>query len=359
MKKKNKARWISRLLTLYHFFSGKLQKNTPLNAEMEFERIAIYSTTALGDLMFNTPAIVALKQRYPNASFVLVSSEKNRPLVETSDWFTDVFYWDNKIRNARGVISSLKRFRPQLTVILHSYMPYDILCAVLSGTEYIIRDNYRVDGTLLNGWLNRVPPVFEGHLIQRKLNLLTPLGCRNDNTAMRIPVSYTPGTKGKTKRIGFQMGASEAKRCWPVERFTQLAALLIAQHCEIVLIGGPKDHPLAEEFRKLTDTSLLNHVEFAIGKTSLLQLLTVIDGLDVLVTGDTGPLHLAIALQTPTVSLYASAEPAYTGPCQDLTKHIILKLQEIPENEKQPLHQISAQQVCRSVMTLLKEDEQR
>lgn len=59
-----------------YFFSHSLKNNKPLNSDSEFQRIAIYSTTALGDLMFNTPAIYALKQRYPQAEFVLVSSEK-------------------------------------------------------------------------------------------------------------------------------------------------------------------------------------------------------------------------------------------------------------------------------------------
>ncbi len=136
----NKVRWINRLLTVYTFFSGHLKKNKTLDAEMEFQRIAIYSTTALGDLMFNTPAIVALKRRYPEASFVLVSSEKNRPLVENSAWFENVFYWDNKVRNAHRLIKSLRKFNPQLTslCIPICHMTSCVLCFQIVNTLFVI-----------------------------------------------------------------------------------------------------------------------------------------------------------------------------------------------------------------------------
>lgn len=345
--KESKVKWINRALSLYTFFFRYLKKNKTLNSEMEFQRIAIFSTTALGDLMFNTPAIFALKQRYPQASFVLVSSEKNRPLVDTSSWFDEVLYWDNKIRNAYRLVISLRRFKPQLTVILHSYMPYDVLCAVLSNSEYIIRDQYRVDSPLMNPWLNLYSKPYNGHLIQRKLDLLTVIGCRNDDPRMHIPVSWRAGENFDGKiRIGFQMGASEAKRCWPVARFAELATLLCQdEQYQIILIGGPKDRTLADEFEQLVGAHVLSHVKNQIGKTSLVELLTLIDGFDVLVTGDTGPLHLAIALQTATVSLYADAEPKHTGPYQDLMRHSIMKIGDVFSDSKQPLEQISAEAV--------------
>lgn len=352
--KEFKVKWINRALTLYTVFSRHLNKNKPLDAGMEFQRIAIYSTTALGDLMFNTPAIFALKQRYPNASFVLVSSEKNRPLVEGSSWFEDVFYWDNKIRNAHRLINSLRVFKPQLTVILHSYMPYDILCAVLSKTEYIIRDQYRVDNPLMNRWLNAHSEFYDEHLIQRKLNMLTALGCDNSAPEMHIPVAFQAGVSSEGKfRIGFQMGASETKRCWPVKNFAELTQLLCQNgKYQIVLTGGPNERNLVNDFQQAIGAELFAQVEDKVGKTSLSELLTLIDGLDVLVTGDTGPLHLAIALQTATVSLYADAEPKHTGPYQDMKRHIVMKLSDLQTESKQPLEKIDSKAVSLKVKEL-------
>ncbi len=61
-----------------------------------------------------------------------------------------------------------------------------------------------------------------------------------------------------------------------------------------------------------------------IGKTGLQGALTLISSLDVLVTGDTGPLHLAVALKTKTISLFVTANPRSTGPIQDQQLHRII-----------------------------------
>jgi len=353
--KKKKVKYIKWLMSIYHFFKPSLQKGATLNPDMQFQRIAIYSTTALGDLMFNTPAIVALRQRYPNADFLLVSSKKNSQLVESSPWFSRVIYWDNKIRDAYPVIGELKKFKPQLTVILHSYAPYDVLCAVLSGSQYIIKDNYNIDSDDMNGWLNHYQNEYDGHLIQRKLDLLSALGCENHVIDMKIPVAFEHATDEGIFKIGFQLGASEASRCWPVERFVELSGQLVTCYplCQIILIGGAKERDLEQQFLALLPQNISQNVVSTVGKTNLLELLTVLDSLSVLVTGDTGPLHLAVALKTPTVSLYAEAQPEYTGPYQDKDLHHILKVAPEALVHARPLSSLSADQVFQVVTQAL------
>lgn len=226
----NKTVWVKRFLACYTPFFGRLRATATLTPDSEFTHIAIYSSTALGDLMFNTPAIHAIKQRYPNAKLTLVSSQKNSHLVENSRYFERVLYWDNKVRNVLRLVWQLRRQRPQLTIILHSYMPYDMLAAVLSGSEYIIRDHYACDSAILNRWLAAYPGKSPGylHLIQRKLDLLHVLGCDIHDTQMRILVDFPKVTKtAGTVLIGFQMGASETIRRWPISHFVALAKQLV------------------------------------------------------------------------------------------------------------------------------------
>lgn len=81
---------------------------------------------------------------------------------------------------------------------------------------------------------------------------------------------------------------------------------------------------LPEAFFVLLPEQYHNNIENLVGKTSLPDLLSQIKIMDVLVTGDTGPLHLAIALQIPTVSLFVTADPKWTGPYQDLHLHTVI-----------------------------------
>jgi len=319
-----KIRLIHKVLTSYAYISGYTSGRLEDVNNEEIKCIAIYSTTALGDLILNSPAIYALKARFPQARMVLISSYKNKGLVENSEIFDDILYWDNKFKNIFSFIFKLRQFRPQLAVILHSHFPYDILSAVLSGCRYIFRDHYGSEDVALNRWLTGYSPKFEGHTIQRKLQLLQPLGCDTTLSRMHIPVAVPVGTRDAGKiRIGFQLGASRDFRRWPVACFAALADKLMAVEptVEIILIGGKNEQALAEEFMALVTPAHRQSTQSLVGRTNLLQLASAITTLDMLVTGDTGPLHLAIAQQVKTVSLFVTANPLYTGPYQDLDLH--------------------------------------
>ncbi len=97
--KKKKVFLIHILLSIYNKIWGHLKNPGTLNAAAEFDSIVIMSTTALGDLLFNTPAIHALRKRYPATHITLVSSNKNSSIVEGSPYFDKVIYWDNKIKH--------------------------------------------------------------------------------------------------------------------------------------------------------------------------------------------------------------------------------------------------------------------
>jgi len=332
--KKKKLFLIYILLKFYNKFFGHLKNTGTLNAASEFDSVAIMSTTALGDLLYNTPAIHALRKRYPQAHFTLVSSNKNRAMVEGSPCFDEVIYWDNKIKNAYGVIKKLRQYRPQLTVILHSHTPYDVLIAVVAGSHYIMRDNYSTDSELFNPLLAAYPEKFNGHIILRKLRLLKILGCDTDDIKMHIPVDFERLEKVPDQiNIGFQMGASESIRQWPVYRFVELARSILSlssvtKHYRIILIGSAKETGLADAFMASLTLDERQSIVSLVGKTNLKQLLSNIANLDILVTGDTGPLHIAIALSVKTISLFATANPHHTGPLQSLDLHKIIYVQD-------------------------------
>ncbi|XBS69930.1 glycosyltransferase family 9 protein [Acerihabitans sp. KWT182] len=362
-RKKKKVFLISVLLKLYSTFLGKLRNADTLNASSEFDSIVIMSTTALGDLLFNTPAIHAIRKRYPAAHITLISSNKNSAMVEGSHYFNKIIYWDNKIKHAYGIVRELRQYRPQLTVILHSHMPYDVLIAVMAGSQYIMRDNYAADSHLLNSFLAAHSGKFNGHIILRKLQLMRILGCDTSDIRMHIPVEFErleqhPGQI----HIGFQMGASEDIRQWPVYRFAELAKSIIALNTtqkayRIILIGSAKEKPLANALMSSLSDEEGRSIQSLVGKTNLKQLLSAIADLDILVTGDTGPLHIAIALNVKTVSLFATANPLHTGPLQSPDLHTIISVKDrldvnAPASKEMPLAVISADEVFSEIIKL-------
>ncbi|SOZ18760.1 putative ADP-heptose--LPS heptosyltransferase glycosyltransferase 9 family [Cupriavidus taiwanensis] len=346
----------------YRFLSIGVKATQPPVQEQKFSRIVVFSTTALGDFMLNTPAIRALRVRYPDAGITLVANPRIRDLVSACRYVNDIVFWDHKAKSVMATIWRLRKRRPQLAVILHSKAPYDLIAAVFAGCSYLFKNIYDDELPGQERWLEAATWTRdEGHLIQSKLDLVGHLGCDTTNTEMFLPVRPDVGRPSAKIIIGFQLGASQPIRCWPIEHFVTLARSLLAEteDAVIALIGSDKESSLATRFMNgLTPQErqrVINHV----GHTTLATLVTVIQGMKVLVTGDTGPLHLAIALKVRTVSLFATASPKKTGPYQDKALHKVLHAaidaQALAEVERlRPMALIKVDEVLRSVIDLMR-----
>lgn len=323
-----------------------MKKTDTFSFDIQFNSILIFSTTALGDFMFNTPAIRAIRAYYPDAHITLVSSEKNRLLVENYDQIDSVVYWDNKIRNLLPIALQAKKYKPELAVILYSHLPYDVLFAVIAGCQYILRNTYDVIPEWFQKWIvaEHQPP--NCHIVQSKLNIIRYLGIDSADTRMEIPCKIEQLDKGNYHIVGFQMGASTQERRCPVKYFVELAQKLI---------GFPRELELPEEFFTLLPEKYRSNIENLVGKTSLPNLLSQIKIMDVLVTGDTGLLHLAITLQCSTVSLFVTADPMWMGPYQDLHLHIVIDKGNVPtDGTIKSMHDITVNEVFHSTICRLK-----
>lgn len=242
--KKARVALVSFLLSAYRFFKGSGQFFNNIGFNEKVESIVIFSTTALGDFMFNTPAILSLKSRFPSARITLVSSHKNKSLVECSPWFERVIFWDQKVKTASKIVRLLKMDAPDIAVILHSKSPYDVLIATLSGAKFILKDAYNESDLAMRRFVTSLSGVeFNGHLIERKMSLIKSIGCDVENIEMKIPFSFEAKSKKNAIVIGFQLGASDIQRQWPIFRFNELARLIInsGHTVEIVLIGSPNE----------------------------------------------------------------------------------------------------------------------
>lgn len=122
----------------------------------------------------------------------------------------------------------------------------------------------------------------------------------------------TAGWDGQRPLIAFQLGASRAVRRWPVANFVAVGQLLARRiGATIVLCGGKGERAFAEEIVAGLGTGVID----ACGRTTIAELGGVLACSDVLLTGDTGPMHMAVAVGTPVVALFfGPALPVDTGP---------------------------------------------
>jgi ADP-heptose:LPS heptosyltransferase len=146
------------------------------------------------------------------------------------------------------------------------------------------------------------------HEVERNLSLVATLGYRlppDDDATLQVHLSARPAGRLEPPYVVLHPGASVSARAWDAERHRDLAARLAAAGTRIVVTGGPQEKQLTARVAaadgRIVDLG---------GRTSLVALAQVIASADAIVVGNTGPAHLAAAVGTPVVSLYAPTVPA-------------------------------------------------
>jgi 3-deoxy-D-manno-octulosonic-acid transferase len=183
----------------------------------------------------------------------------------------------------------------------------------------------------LNPWFmtKTMPRPDSQHLIFRYLSVLKGLGIETDSFQMDLFLSAEAkafavnflqhsSTQTKLPLLAVVPGTTWEGKNWPPEYFAQVISSLRGKY-QAVLCGGPGDRLLADEIISKTNIPVAD----AVGKTSLLELAAIIERSSLVLTGDTGPLHMAVALNIPTVSVFGASDPEVYGPLAG--PHIVLK----------------------------------
>jgi lipopolysaccharide heptosyltransferase II len=287
-------------------------------------RIFIRSGNWLGDAVMSVTAVRAIKTGRPDAHVTIAAPAKIAPvwkLVPEVDAILPLA--------SNSLLSAVRSIRDQPAFDVAILFPNSLRVALetwLSGVSR--RVGYR--GHSRNWLLNQViperpPPRRLEHQSARYLRIAQICGAGNShqptsNIRMaasdeRSAINYQP------LQIGLSPGAEygTAKR-WLPERFAEVAAKVAAQTpVQWVLFGTPKDAEIGEQIATSLGDSCVNRI----GQTTLDQLILALRDCRLLLTNDTGTMHLAWLLGVPVVAIFGSTEPGLTGPLGD--RHIILR----------------------------------
>ena len=213
------------------------------------------------------------------------------------------------------------------------------------------------------------------HAVQNHLETLAPLGIDTHDTALEFfpgpgaeryasEIFAAQGLADATV-IAFNPGASHPVNRWSAGRFAELADRLAeGLAARVVIVGGREDVRLAEEIAAKAQSFPL----VLTGRTDLLQLGAVLRRCVLLVTGDTGPMHLATAVGTSVVALFGAADPARTGPVG--SGHRVIQARSLVcvpcrsrhcsgAKQLECMTEISAEEVFHTVESMLAERDRR
>jgi heptosyltransferase-2 len=311
----------------------------------EPRKILVRGVNWLGDAVMTTPALMRLRERFPEARITMLCHEKllglwtahpaindvrtfgdNDGPITTGRRLADSAYdlsviFPNSIRSALesfvariprrvGSASSLRgmlltdRVKPDPTVVkMRKRKPAEVSRLIESGERAQLPA--------------AIPP--QSHQIHHYLRIVGALGADTTPLPTRLALAGGDGEDligrhpAGVPIVGLNPGAEygPAKR-WPVERFADAANALHAKTgCRFVVFGGKGDLVIAGQLtRRITSAP----VTVLAGRTSLSQLLEALGRCHVLLTNDTGPMHVAAALGVPVVVPFGSTSPELTGP---------------------------------------------
>ena len=265
----------------------------------------------LGDACMTLPAIRALKRGRPDLRLTVLTPSKLADLWKSVPEVDDIIGKD-KGEGIRQVARKVRARASYDAAILFTNSTRSTLELWHADIPRLV--GYR--GSLRSRLLHqRVPeppqPAPPEHHARRYLRLAATCGAKADEASL-FDAPARPGAAA-SHVIGICAGAEygRAKR-WPMDRFAEVARTISAQwpEAEWLLFGAPNEAAMGEELSGMLPG--VRHVNL-VGKTSLSELIAQLGRCRLLLTNDTGTMHLAAALGVPTVSIFGSTEPVLTG----------------------------------------------
>lgn len=291
-------------------------------------QIIIRMPNWLGDLVMATPLLESIKKKWPDSVITVACIQHLSEILLYHPYIDHILPLERQ-KNLKGNIfpkNNIKKIRKQQydLGILTTNSLSSAWCFFLSNIKKRVGFNANARGILLT---NKVPfpkKRKSQHLVKTYKSLLSPIGIPIDNTHPHIAtlqeedeaalsLLQSRGKMPQQRLIGINPGAAYGlAKCWPPERFIALGEKLKEKkrNC-LVFFGDQSGKPLVDSIcAKLPKEGVINLA----GETDIRELVCLIKQCDVFLTNDSGPMHIAAALNIPLVALFGSTSDTLTGP---------------------------------------------
>jgi len=293
------------------------------------KRILIVKLSSLGDLFHALPTVRVLKQGL-GAEINWATQPEYAELVRCFDDVEHVLPFPRRHLRTQLIpfFRQLREKRYDYVIDLQGLMKSAIVTAAARGDRKIGPSASREGAHLFyherSGQKNK-----ERHAAEELLDVARHLGLPVPSE-LPFPVTFpTHGGFGPRLHIALCPCSRATGKNWPADRFIATAKGLLQHSGTVIhLIGSPTDRALCEQITSSIGPSAQNHA----GQTTLLELGGLLQEMDLLITVDSGPMHMAAAIGTPTLALFGPTSPLRTGPYGK--QHRVIESSIRPETKK-------------------------
>lgn len=304
-------------------------------------KILILKPSSLGDVVQALPVLRLLKRHLPHSRIDWWIDSRLAPLLEgdadlnrvvrfeRQRWASPL-HWPEMLRSIREL-----RTEPYDWVIDLQCLARSGAFAWLANGKLLIGLDEPREGA--RGFYDIIVPraTFHTHAVDWYLAVLPRLGVPVDKNFLWLPERPEAAAAVRAKWnpeaarwIALQPGARWRNKRWPAEHFAELVRALSRENATLrfTVLGSAEDQPLADVVCRAAPERCLNLA----GRTSLPEMVEWLRRCDLMVTNDTGPMHVAAALGKPVVGLFGPTEPRRTGPYGQLERVVQHHLPCVP-----------------------------
>ncbi|MFA5975865.1 MAG: glycosyltransferase family 9 protein [Elusimicrobiota bacterium] len=289
-------------------------------------KILIIQLKRAGDVLVTTPVLPVLRQQFPEARIDFLTEGAFAPLLEQHPDVDQVQVYD-----PRAVLSSIRKVRRQRYdwIIDFQSSPRSALLVFLSGARLTV--GYRVPfwGRVYRETVKR--PVGRQSVVDGKFSLVENLtGPVAERPMLKIYLSddekkWAAGAMESVSAqaiVGLVPTHRRVSRRWPVESYAALAQDLIRRENDVWLFWGPGEEPYVDRLSRMVPGAR------KIPPTTLRQMAALLERCRLVITNDSGPMHLAVAAGAQTLTLYGPTDPVNWNP--GVPPHRFLQADGVP-----------------------------
>ena len=272
------------------------------------KKILLIRLSSLGDVVLTTPAIRAVRAHFPDAYIAMLVAKQSADALHENPHLNEIITYDRLAKDKDTgemlrIIRQLRKRKFTLAIDLQRKFRTQILMYFSGAAERVGKGRLCTIRVQEQGHKHATAHYFDLlHAVgipaeDQQLELFLAESERS-NAAKRLD---TAGVSKMTLNVGLFPGAGWKLREWMPERFAAIGDRLVAQfNANVLVFGGPKESELVQTVVNLMDAPA---IPFA-GNLEIRQLAACIEQCDLFLTNDTGPMHIAAAVGTPTVSLF-------------------------------------------------------
>jgi heptosyltransferase I len=296
-----------------------------------FKNILITKPSSLGDIVLALPALAALRSNLPNAKISWLIRPEFAPLLENHPFLNELIPFDRKylakawynpgaFKTLIGLIKKLRQGKFDVVFDFQGLFRTAVLSR-LSGCKIRFGP---ADGRELASLFYTDKIEYNSdcvHLVDFYLKMVKAAGADCSEIKFVLPIHQTAAQAAQKllssfgvkpgQYVVFVPGSAQLDKCWPAERFADLAGKISSNfHLPIVAIGTNAEKSIIEKIKAPGNVIIINLA----GQTTLKELVELLRASKLVVSNDTGPGHIASALGVPLVMMYSWSNPARIAP---------------------------------------------